>query len=73
MGTDQLEIYTIELTQCLVSSCQTSGAGGGDSRPTCSYSFAAVKAQITYKQQQNDGSLGGPVIGGFDTKTNKTS
>jgi type VI secretion system secreted protein Hcp len=70
-GGDQREDYLIlKMTDVLVSSYNASGSSGAD-RPTESISMAYGKIEFTYKEQKDDGSLGGDVSAGWDLKANK--
>jgi type VI secretion system secreted protein Hcp len=53
----------------LVSSFQTGGSEGEDTI-TESVSLNFSKAQISFREQKADGSLGAPITAGWDTKTN---
>jgi len=70
-GKDQQEFLKIEFTDLLVSSYQTGGSGHSDIVPTDQISLNFAKIELTYKQQNPDGTLGGPVQAGWDLKQNK--
>jgi type VI secretion system secreted protein Hcp len=70
-GKDQQEFLKIEFTDLLVSSYQTGGSGHSDILPTDQISLNFAKIEYTYKQQNPDGTLGGPVQAGWDLKQNK--
>ena len=70
MGEEQLEIYKIELKKVLVSSVQVSAAGGGESRPTISYSFTGTEFHIEYTPQTDEGTLGSTKEQDFSIKKN---
>jgi type VI secretion system secreted protein Hcp len=69
-GGDQVTFLEYVLTELLVTSYQT-GASGGDSVPTESFSMAFVKVEIDYGGQKADGTAGGPVKVGYNLATNK--
>ena len=68
-GRDLQEYLKITLTNVLIASYQQSGANGTDV-PTGQVSLSYTKIQIEYREIKQDGSLGGPVTGGFDVKAN---
>lgn len=67
-GGDQQEYLKVTMTDVLVSSYQTAGAG---EIPTdqCSLNFG--KIEFEYKPQKADGTLDSPVKTGWDLKTNQ--
>ena len=67
-GTQQQEYYTLTLTDCIVTSYQTSGA---TEMPTDSFSLAFAKIEFEYKPQDEKGGLGGVVKAGWNIKENK--
>jgi type VI secretion system secreted protein Hcp len=69
-GGEQEEYLTFTLSDCLISSYQTGGSGGGDV-PIESVSINFAKVEMQYKPQGSDGSLGSLVKTGWDLKTNK--
>ncbi len=69
-GGEQEEYLTFTLSDCLISSYQTGGSGGGD-LPIESVSINFAKVEMQYKPQGSDGSLGSLVKTGWDLKTNK--
>jgi type VI secretion system secreted protein Hcp len=69
-GGEQEEYLTFTLSDCLISSFQTGGSGGGDV-PIESVSINFAKVEMQYKPQGSDGSLGSLVKTGWDLKTNK--
>lgn len=69
-GGEQEEYLTFTLSDCLVSSFQTGGSGGGDV-PIESVSLNFAKVEMQYKPQDAAGSLGSLVKTGWDLKTNK--
>jgi type VI secretion system secreted protein Hcp len=70
-GKDQQEFLKIEFSDLLVSSYQTGGSGHSDIVPTDQISLNFAKIEYTYKMQNPDGTLGGPVQAGWDLKQNK--
>lgn len=69
-GGEQQDFLIIKLNDALVSSYQ-SGGSSGDNLPTDSVSINYAKIEYTYKEQKEDGSLGGDVSAGWDLKANK--
>ena len=69
-GGEQQDFLIIKLNDALVSSYQ-SGGSSGDNLPTDSVSINYAKIEYTYKEQKEDGSLGGEVSAGWDLKANK--
>jgi type VI secretion system secreted protein Hcp len=68
-GKDQQEYYLIKLSDAIVSSYQSGGAGAGASSvPTDSFSLNYAKIEYEYKMQKPDGSLGAGVKMGWDLK-----
>ena len=70
-GKEQQEYLKITMSDLLVSSYQTGGAGGQDI-PMDSISLNFAKIEIEYKEQKADGSLAGATKVGYDLKLNKT-
>jgi type VI secretion system secreted protein Hcp len=71
-GKDQQEFFTITLTDLLISSVQHSQPLGSDALlPTECITLNFAKYEVSYKQQQADGTLGGAVKHGFSLKENK--
>ena len=70
-GKGQQDFLKYKFTDVFVSSFQTGGAGHGDTIPLDQISLGYVKMEIEYKEQQKDGSLGGPVKTGYDYQANK--
>jgi type VI secretion system secreted protein Hcp len=69
-GGEQQDFLIIKLNDALVSSYQSDGSSG-DNLPTDSVSINYAKIEYTYKEQKEDGSLGGEVSAGWDLKANK--
>ena len=70
-GKEQHEFLKVTFSDILVSSYQTSGSGGGGEIPMESISLNYTKVEFEYKEQKPDGTLGGAVKAGWDTKANK--
>jgi len=70
-GGKQEEFLKIYFTDLLVSSYQTGGSGGGDVVPTEQISLNFTTIKFEYAPQKADGSLGSPIIHGYDIKLNK--
>jgi type VI secretion system secreted protein Hcp len=69
-GKGQQEFLTFSLSDVLVSTYQTGGAGG-DVFPGDSVSLNFSKIRVEYKPQNPDGSLGSSIKAGWDVKQNK--
>ena len=69
-GTEQVEYYTITMEDLLVSSFQSGGHSGGDSKPTDQFALNFTKIVFEYKPQKSDGSLDKTVTTGWNVKTN---
>lgn len=72
-GKDQHDYYKVTLEDLLVSSYQSGGHEGGDSRPTDQFSLNFTKIKFEYKQQKPDGSLGDGPTATWDVKKNAPS
>ena len=70
-GKEQQEFLKITLNDLLVSSYQTGGSGHSDIVPTDQISLNYSTIKFEYKEQKQDGSLGGAVEAGWDVKANK--
>lgn len=68
-GKEQQEFLKYKFYDLLVSSYQTGGSEGTDI-PTESVSLNYSKMEIEYKEQKQDGTLGGAVKSSWDMKTN---
>jgi len=68
-GKDQQDFMKIKFTDLLVSSYQTGGSSTSDEIPMDQISLNYAKIEYEYKQQQPDGTLGGPIKAGYDLKT----
>ena len=64
------DYYTIKMTDVLISSYQSAGAG--DERPEESFSLNFAKIEFDYKPQRADGSLDQPIVFTFDLVSNTT-
>ena len=64
-GGEQQEYLVITINNVVVSSVQFSHGGG---EPTESVAFAYDKIKFEYKEQQEDGTLGGAKTFGWDVK-----
>lgn len=69
-GKGQQEFLKVTLSDLLVSSYQTEGAGG-DVVPTDQVSLNFSKIEVSYREQKADGSLGEANLAGWDIKANK--
>lgn len=71
-GKDQQEYLKIYFTDLLVASYQTGGADGPTSvLPIDEISFNFTSIKMEYAPQKADGTLGSPIIFGWDVKQNK--
>ena len=70
-GAMQQEYLSWTFSDVLISSYQTTGSGGDISMDSVSLAFS--KVQVEYKPQNPDGSLGTPVVAGWDVMANKKS
>ncbi len=69
-GKEQQEYLIITFTDCLVSSYQTGGSGG-DVIPVDQISINYAQINYEYKEQKEDGTLGGAIPAGWNLKENK--
>ena len=69
-GKEQQEYMTWIFSDLLVSSFQMGGSQG-DVVPIYTVSLNFSKIEFEYKEQKEDGSLGGPQKAGYDLKANK--
>jgi len=67
-GKDQQDFMKIKFTDLLVSSYQTGGSSTSDEIPMDQISLNYAKIEYEYRQQQPDGTLGGPIKAGYDLK-----
>ena len=70
-GKEQQEFLVIKMTDVLVSSYQTGGSGHADILPTDQFSLNFAKLEFEYKEQKQDGTLGGSSKAGYNFKENK--
>jgi type VI secretion system secreted protein Hcp len=70
-GGDQQEYLKVYFEDLIVSSYQTGGSAADkeSTRDQIAFNFSTIKFE--YAQQKADGSLGSPVIFGYDIKANK--
>ena len=68
-GKDQADFLTFSLSDVLVSSYQTGGVSAEVPHDSISLSFS--KIEVSYKEQEADGSLGQAIRVGWDRKTSK--
>jgi type VI secretion system secreted protein Hcp len=62
----QQEYYTVEMTDVLVSSYQSSGHAGDHSIPTEQFSLNFAKIEFQYKPQDAKGTLGAAITAKYD-------
>jgi type VI secretion system secreted protein Hcp len=70
-GKEQQEYLKWTFTDLLVTSFQTGGSSGGDVLPIDQVSMNFAKLEVEYKEQNEDGSLGGATKAGYHYKENK--
>ena len=70
-GGDQQEYLKVYFEDLLISSYQTGGAAGNSHGTVDQISFNFSTIKFEYAVQKADGSLGSPVIFGYDVKQNK--
>lgn len=68
-GKDQQEYLKWTFSDLLISSFQTGGSASSDVVPLDQISFNFTEAQIEYKEQKADGTLGGAVQTKYNVKT----
>ena len=68
MGGSQIEYFKAELTDVIVTTCQGSGAKGGE--VTVEYGFSPSKVHVEYWEQTKDGSQGASSPIDWDVKQN---
>ena len=70
-GGEQQEYMFIKLKDVIVSSVQAGGSSeGGDDIPMETVNINFGKIEVEYKEQREDGTLGGTVKAHWDVKTN---
>ncbi len=71
-GGEQQEYMFIRLNDVIVSSVSAGGStDGGDDIPLESVTFNYGKIEVEYKEQKEDGTLGGTIKAFWDVKQNK--
>ena len=70
-GKGQQDFLKYKFTDVFVSSYQTGGAASGDTLPLDQISLGYTKMEIEYKEQKQDGSLGGAVKNWYNYQTQK--
>lgn len=70
-GGDQQKYLKVTFSDLLVSSYNVSGSGEGAPIPVDQISLNYSKIEYEYKEQQKDGTLGGPIKFGYDLKEMK--
>jgi type VI secretion system secreted protein Hcp len=71
-GTEQQEYLKWTFGDFIIASYQTGGANQSNVMPTDQISLNFSKVKVDYKQQNADGTLGGAISAGYDTKEQKT-
>ncbi len=69
-GGKQEAYLKVTMSDLLVSSYQTGGAASSDIIPTDQISLNFAKIEFEYKEQKQDGTLGGAIKAGYDVKQN---
>lgn len=72
-GKEQQEYLKWTFSDLLISSYQTGGAAASDVIPLDQISINFTEAQIDYKEQKADGTLGGAVTSKYNVKTQTSS
>jgi type VI secretion system secreted protein Hcp len=72
-GKDQQEYLKWTFTDLLVSSYQTGGSAHSDVVPLDQISINFTEAQIDYKEQKADGTLGGAVTTKYNVKSQSSA
>jgi type VI secretion system secreted protein Hcp len=70
-GKDQQPYLTLNLTDVTVHSYQNHANSQGEVLPFDSVALNFGKFEVEYKEQKQDGTLGGAVKAGWDVKANK--
>jgi len=70
-GDQPVEYLKVTFTKLIISSFQTGGSTGGDEYPIDQISFNYETIEMDYTPQNDDGSPGTAVHGGWNTKTNE--
>ena len=71
-GKEQQEYLKITFTECMVSSFQTGGSAG-EVIPVDQISLNYAQINYEYKEQKDDGTLGGAVPAGWNLKKNEAA
>lgn len=69
-GKDQQPFLVVNLAECFISSYQTGGSSGDALIPIDQFSINFAEIKFEYKEQKDDGTLGGVVPGGWNQKKN---
>jgi type VI secretion system secreted protein Hcp len=72
-GKEQQEYLKWTFSDVLVSSYHTGGSGGDSLVPLDEVTLAFSKVEVEYKEQKQDGTLGGAIKTGWDLKLNKAA
>jgi type VI secretion system secreted protein Hcp len=72
-GKDQQEYLKWLFTDLIISSYQTGGSASSDVVPLDQISFNFTEAQIDYKEQKADGTLGGAVTTKYNVKSQSSA
>jgi type VI secretion system secreted protein Hcp len=73
-GKEQLVFYKITMSDVFVVNVRQGGGGAhGELTPMEDVTLSFAKVEMEYKAQKEDGSVGAPIKGGWDLKTNKKS
>jgi type VI secretion system secreted protein Hcp len=72
-GKDQQEYLKWTFSDLLVSSYQTGGSASSDVVPLDQISINFTEAQVDYKEQKADGTLGGAVTTKYNVKTQSSA
>lgn len=70
-GGGQQDFLLVTMSDFIVSSYQTGGAGKSEIVPTDQISLNFSKIEVEYKEQTAKGTLAGTVKAGYDLKANK--
>ncbi len=67
-GKTQQEYLKFKFEELLISSFQTGGSAGSSVIPVDQVSFNFTKIEMSYAAQKPDGSLGSPLVTGYNVK-----
>lgn len=70
-GETQLEYLKLTMTDIIVSGVSPSGSGGETTMESVSFDFAEVDVAYQEQDTKSGGAKGGPVLFGWNQKTNK--